>query len=177
MNLDNKFDVTDTMNLKNIQSMINLPRYQEKGILLSYALNPDVAEIIIDYLKVADQSSEIMFREKNQEIFKEEYDWSSVMYELTFRARLRWLTSSWASAPMMPTQRNYYTNHHNRYTQINQVGFRVRSDRVRNRYEVQVPAKKVPFTPKVKHGKRPKLNHHKRMNRSNRMITKHMNNR
>jgi hypothetical protein len=59
--------------------MINLPRYQEKGILLSYLLNRDVSEIIIHHLKVADQASEVTFRERNQEIFRREYDWGIPM--------------------------------------------------------------------------------------------------
>jgi hypothetical protein len=59
--------------------MINLPRYLEKGILLSYPLNRDVSEIIIHHLKVADLASEVTFRERNQEIFRREYDWGIPM--------------------------------------------------------------------------------------------------
>ena len=61
--------------------MINLPRYQEKGILLSYLLNRDVSDIIIQYLKVAEQVSEVTFRESNQELFRREYDWDIPMRE------------------------------------------------------------------------------------------------
>jgi hypothetical protein len=67
--------------------MINLPRYQEKGILLSYLLNQDVSEIIIHHLKVADQASEVTFRESNQEIFRREYDWSIPMDQLSMNYR------------------------------------------------------------------------------------------
>jgi len=67
--------------------MINLPRYQEKGILLSYLLNRDVSEIIIHHLKIADQASEVTFRESNQEIFRREYDWSIPMDQLSMNYR------------------------------------------------------------------------------------------
>ena len=59
--------------------MINLPRYQAKGILLSYLLNQDVSEIIIHYLRIAEQASEVTFRESNQKLFRREYDWDIPM--------------------------------------------------------------------------------------------------
>ena len=169
--------------------MINLSRYQEKGILLSYVLNPDVAEIIIHYLKVADRGSEIKFREKNQTRFKGEHDWNLVMGQLRIHGdQAGWFDFVYTNigarflgyAPMMPVM----PSRMNHYTQRNQVGFRVRRDPVRDHSEVwrgyrSSPSlyKKVPFTNKIKHGERMRRNHHKEMNRSNRMITKHMNNR
>lgn len=156
--------------------MINLARYQEKGILLSYLLNQDVSEIIIHHLKVADQASEVTFRERNQEIFRREYDWSIPMRQYSDRLSINHSRIHYVYYVYQYLYRPIYP----RCT----VSRRVRDAGTNTGFTLERQVLSQPTTKKETNKPRnviydpiKKRNNRKGIARSNRVIGKHMKNR